>query len=246
LIPNSNRSWPVPRRPWALRMSWIDLAFLHWPVSPELLRPLIPDSLALDTFKGEAWIGVVPFEMANVRARLAPPIPTAANFAELNVRTYVRLDDRAGIWFMSLDAASWLAVMGARITCHLPYFHAEMRMSRTGEVVNYLSERDHRGAAKAAFKGRYMPIGPVTESVVGSLESWLTDRYCLFTAGCRGQIYQLDVHHPSWPLQLATVEIEENTMAAAFGIPLPRDPPLVHYSARLDVVGWLPVISASA
>lgn len=246
LSPNSHRSWPVPRRPWALRMTWIDLAFLHWPVPRELLKPLIPDSLTLDTFEGEAWIGVVPFGMANVRVRLAPPIPTATNFEELNVRTYVRQDDRAGVWFLSLDAASWLAVMGARTTCRLPYFHAKMRMTRAGKVIQYLSHRNHARAAKAAFQGRYCPTGPVTESVIGSLESWLTDRYCLFTAGRRGQIYQLDVHHPPWPLQLATVEIQENTMAGAFGIPLSCEPPLVHYSARLDVMGWLPVISPSA
>jgi uncharacterized protein len=223
-------------------MQWLDLLFLHWPVSPEVLRPLIPASLTLDTFQGAAWIGIVPFRMAKVRFRMAPPIPTATNFEELNVRTYVRLEDRAGVWFTSLDAASRLAVIGARISCNLPYFHAGMSLTRDAEVISYRSRRIHSGMPPATFVAKYWPTGAVAASAAGSLDEWLTERYCLFTAGRKGQIYQLDVHHHPWPLQPAAAAIEENTMASASGITLPDEAPLVHFASRLDVVGWRPIL----
>jgi uncharacterized protein len=237
----SHRPWPLPRRPWAIQMQWLDLLFLHWPVSPELVRPLIPATLTLDTFEGAAWIGVVPFRMANVRFRMAPPIPTATNFEELNVRTYVRLEDRAGVWFTSLDAASRLAVMGARISCNLPYFHAEMSLTRHAEVIHYRSRRIHSGAPQAEFVARYWPTAPVAASATGSLDRWLTERYCLYSAGRGGRVYRLDVHHHPWPLQKAAVEIERNTMVSAAGIALPAETPTVHFASRLNVLGWRPI-----
>jgi len=79
-----HRPWPLPPTHWVLSMRWHDLLFLHWPVRPELIRPLIPTAVELDTFDGWCWIGVVPFHMSGVRPRYVP-IPMA--FPELNVRT---------------------------------------------------------------------------------------------------------------------------------------------------------------
>lgn len=223
-----------------MQMSWCDLALLHWPVSPEALRRLIPAPLIADTFEGNAWIGVVPFRMANVRMRLAPPIPTSSEFPELNVRTYVHAGGVPGIWFISLDAASRLAVRGARVACNLPYFDAEMTIVRFREEVQYRSRRVHRRAPSAEFKGSYRPTGPVAPAVPGTLEHFLVERYCLFTIGRGQEVFQLDVHHRPWPLQAGEAEIETNTMGEAVGIALPAQPPLVHYAHRLDVLAWLP------
>lgn len=241
LYKTGHRPWPLPQRPWALQMSWRDLAFLHWPIAPEEIRAVVPEPLEVDTFDGQAWIGVVPFRMADVRLRLAPPVPTAADFEELNVRTYVRSGERAGIWFLSLDAASRLVVRGARFTCNLPYFHAAMAARRSGEKIEYRSRRTHRHAPAAEFSGRYWPTGPVAPAWHGSLEHWLAERYCLFTVGRGDKVFQLDVHHRRWPLQPGAAEIGTNTMAEAAGVSLPAQPPLVHYAAKLDVLAWPPM-----
>src|SRR5262245_22303344 len=100
----SHRPWPLPDRPWIMAMNWEQLAFLHWPVPAELLRPLIPAPLALDTFEGTAWLGVVPFLMSGVRPRFLPALPWFSRFRELNLRTYVTHGRKAGVWFFSLDA----------------------------------------------------------------------------------------------------------------------------------------------
>jgi uncharacterized protein len=133
-------------------MSWHELAFLHWPVSPHALRAVLPKTLTLDMFDGVAWLGVVPFWMSGVRPRLTPPLPGLATFAELNVRTYVVAGDKPGVWFFSLDAASRIAVRGARTLFHLPYFDARMSVSQEGGAVRYRSERTHRGAIEVSAR----------------------------------------------------------------------------------------------
>jgi uncharacterized protein YqjF (DUF2071 family) len=219
-------------------MTWCDLAFLHWPVRPEALRPLVPSGLQIDTFDGDAWVGVVPFRMDKVRLRSAPPVPTLHAFPELNVRTYVRAAGRAGVWFFSLDAASRLAVRVARFLYKLPYFDAEMAAQPDGEMVRYESRRVHRDAPSARFVARYGPAGSVHEAVPGSLDHFLVERYCLFMHDGRRGVGLLDIDHQPWPLQLGTVEISLNTMATAAGIALPPVPPIVHFARALDVRAW--------
>lgn len=229
-------------------MRWCDVGFLHWPVSSEALRPLVPATLQIDTFDGHAWVGVVPFRMEGVRLRGAPPVPTAHAFPEINVRTYVKAAGRAGVWFFSLDATSRLAVRGARLLYNLPYFDAEISVSRAEEpqrhstgrdpFVAYTSRRVHRGAPPAIFEGRYGPVDRVYEAMPGTLDHFLVERYCLFMHDPRRGLALLDIDHQPWPLQRGTVELKANSMVSAAGIDLPRLDPLVHVARELDVLAW--------
>jgi uncharacterized protein len=234
----AHRPWPFPRRPWVMAMQWHDLLFMHWPVPPAVMHAWIPSALALDTFDGTAWLGIVPFRMAGTRPRLVPPLPWLSAFPELNVRTYVTAEGKPGVWFFSLDASNPLAVRGARTLFHLPYYDAAMTIKSDGGVVRYTSRRTHRGAPSATFNGRYRPIGPVYYAAVGSLESWLTERYCLYAADRRGRLWRGDIHHTRWPLQPAEADIACNTMADPLQLSLPPRALLLHFAQRLDVVAW--------
>lgn len=223
-----------------MAMSWRDLLFAHWPVAPEAIRALVPAGLALDTFEGLAWVGVVPFRMTGVRLRGTPALPGPGAFPELNVRTYVVHGDKPGVWFFSLDAASMFAVAAARRWFHLPYYYAAMRCEVGRGEVAYRSRRAHRGAGPAHFVARYGPTGDPFLARPGSLEHWLTERYCLYSATPEGAILSGDVHHAPWPLQPAAARIDVETMAQAAGIELPKTPPHLLFARRLDVVGWSP------
>jgi uncharacterized protein YqjF (DUF2071 family) len=238
LARTEHRPWPVPDRPWIMRQTWRDLAFLHWSCDAELLRPHVPAGLELDTFDGRAWIGVVPFHMTGIRLRGLPPVPGTHAFAELNVRTYVRGADRAGVWFFSLDAASTLAVEVARAWFHLPYFRASMRTEERDGRIEYASERRDRRGADAELVARYRGLGPAP-AARGSLEHWLTERYCLF-ASRRGSVVVADIHHVPWPLERAEVDIERCTMTDGHGVSVAGRAPLAHFAKRLDVVVWAP------
>jgi uncharacterized protein YqjF (DUF2071 family) len=236
----------MPRTPWVMRQRWEDLLFAHWTCSRETLRALIPAPLEIDTFESDAWLGVVPFRMSGVGLRGLPGLPGARAFAELNVRTYVRHGDKPGVWFFSLDAASPLAVSMARAWFHLPYYRAEMHVSASGEAVRYSSGRTHAGAPDAAFDARYGPTGPVALAAPGSLEHWLTERYCLYAGARDGRLWRGEIHHAPWPLQPAHAQISLNTMSQAARIELSTAPPLLHFARRLDVRLWAPSRLTSA
>src|SRR5919199_1179094 len=120
-----------------MHQNWGKLLFMHWRIDEELLRPLIPLELEIDSYDGSAWIGVVPFTMWNVRASFTPPVPWLSEFHELNVRTYVHYKGVPGVWFLSLDANSAVAVLGARTVFNLPYFNARISLEQEGDRVVY-------------------------------------------------------------------------------------------------------------
>jgi uncharacterized protein YqjF (DUF2071 family) len=237
LVPGEHRPWPRPRRPWLLAMQWHDLLFAHWPVHPRRLQPLIPPGLELQTFDGHAWIAVVPFRMAGTRPRGTPALPVVGAFPELNVRTYVTAGGKPGVWFFSLDAASPPAVEAARLLFHLPYIHALMACIPDGAGVRYASRRHPGDPRPAALRARYRPAGPVYTAAPGTLEHWLTERYCLYAANRRGQLWRGEIDHAPWPLQPAEAELPHNSMTAPLGLAL-QGPPLLHFARRLDVVAW--------
>jgi uncharacterized protein YqjF (DUF2071 family) len=168
-----------------------------------------------------------------------PSLPGISAFPELNVRTYVRVGDKPGIYFFSLDAGSRLAVQAARRLLNLPYFYAVMSVTPDGDAIGYDSQRDD-GSAAATFAASYRPAGAPFEAQHGSLEYFLTERYCLYNLDRHHAPYRLEIHHPPWRLQPADAEFTRNTMADAAGVALPDMLPLLHFSRRQDMVAWAP------
>lgn len=237
----AHRPWPLPDGPWIMFQSWRELLFAHWPVPFQALRPLVPPELVLEQFDGSAWIGLIPFRVTGLRPRLLPPLPGFSQFPEMNLRTYVRVGSRPGIFFFSLDAASTLAVLAARLGYRLPYFRADMRVHSRDGWVHYGSRR-YRGGAE--FAGRFRPVGEVFHAQAGTLEHFLIERYALYAIVGNGRILRGDIHHRPWPIQPAEAVIERNTVPAAHGISLPARAPLLHYAARQDTLVWPPKLGS--
>lgn len=235
----SHRTFPLPDTRWVIRQEWHDLLFAHWRIPIELLRQKVPQQLELDLWQGEAYIGVVPFLLRNIRPRSLPAMPVISHFAEINVRTYVSYKGIPGVYFFSLDAANLSAVLGARFAYALPYYHAKFEVKKQAEGVSYASCRLQR-PGPAEFRATYRPSSDVHsyELPERSLERFLSERYCLYAVTKR-HVYRTVVHHLPWPLQSAEAEIEHNTMTMPIGIPL-SEAPLLHFSEFMDVLTWLP------
>ncbi len=227
-----HRPWPLPAgRPWRMSETLDDLLFAHWRVSADAVREHVPDGLEVDERDGSAWLGVTPFAVNALRIRGTLPLPRVSSFRELNVRTYVSHDGKPGLWFFSLDSSSQVAVAAAKRLYRLPFFGADIILRRIGPRIRFDCARDDG----KAFSCSYQPVGQSFAAEPGSLEHFLTERYCLY-AERHGKLFRADIHHRPWPLQSAEATIELNTMPPAElrleGVPV------LHYSARQDVVLW--------
>lgn len=230
-----HRPWPVPATAWTWRQSWRDLLFAHWPVPAHELRHLVPAPLAIQEFDGTSWVGLVPFRMSGVMRRPFPDVPWVSAFPELNVRLYVEHDGRPGVWFLSLDATNPLAVWAARRFFHLPYFRARITLREDAEGVRYASRR---AGGAPLLDVRYRATSPPYETRLGTLEHFLTERYCLYARSPDGRLWRNEVHHAPWPLQSAAADFATNTYLASHGLPVAGPPALLHFARRIDVVVW--------
>src|SRR4051794_27395779 len=231
----AHRPWPMPPNAWLMGQSWRNLLFAHWPVPADVLRPLIPPTLRIDTWDGHAWLGITPFAVVGLSPRLGPPLPVVSRFVETNVRTYVTVGDRPGIFFLTLDADSWLAVAGARVTYRLPYRRAAVRRLHSEGGV------EHRTTSAALdLAANYRPAADGAIAPAGSLEWFLVERYCLYAAR-DGRIERADIHHRPWQLHRPAdgCRIEGVWVRGVGALPPPA---LLHVAPRQDVVVWPPAI----
>lgn len=234
-----HRPWPVPDSPWIMEQTWRDLLFAHWSYPVDEVRAVLPSELTIDTFDGKAWVGVVPFMLEDLRPRGVPALPAVSSFPELNVRTYVTIDNKPGVYFFSLDAASKLAVMAARTLFHLNYFDAEMGITPTPTGIEYTSRRIDARGAPATFRAHYTPIGEAMTPGPGTLDYFLTERYCLYSVN-NSNVSRLEIHHRPWLLQPADAELDARDMLTAAGLAAPRGNALLHFASIQPMIGWPP------
>ncbi|MCH1481813.1 MAG: DUF2071 domain-containing protein [Candidatus Poseidoniaceae archaeon] len=225
--------FPMPKRRHTLDQEWRFLTFMHWRVDIEKLRPHVPKGLEIDTFEGYAYIGLVPFMMKHVRPSWFVSTPGISNFPEFNIRTYVKKDGIAGVFFLTLEAKSLVTCNFAPRTYGLPYRYAKGSVKKIGENWNWNSSRNH-GLFKLA--GTTEVIGEQMQAQPGSLEEFLFERYSLYTSH-KGSLRRGYTHHNKWKFQLAKVDLTENSLTESFnlGIEQPLTPELVHYSDGVRV-----------
>jgi uncharacterized protein YqjF (DUF2071 family) len=240
LFATAHRPWPAPMTPWIMTQRWNDLLFLHYSLPPEVVRAQVPEVLTLDTYRQRAWVSITPFWINHLRPPGVPSLPWLSHFNEINVRTYVSYGGKPGIFFFSLDAGNLSAVWGARMFYRLPYWQASVKVKgKGGPKIEYASKRQH-GPRPAELKCSYGPASTRRfHAHPGSLEYFLSERYCLYAVS-RKRLYRGEIHHLPWELQEATFELEANSMAKPAGLELPGQPDLACFSRELKVLFWAP------
>ena len=228
-----------------MRQRWEKLLFMHWPVGPQVVEPLLPPGIELDTFDSQAWIGVTPFSLTHLRVASLPSIPGLNAFDEINLRTYVHVNGRPGVWFFSLDASRMVPAMAARLFFAVPYYGAEIEFRNEAGDFDFTMERT--GPPRAQFHARWRHGVRLRAPDTESLAFFLTERYCFFAVEA-GQIHTTRIYHPPWILEEAELLAHESTLFAAAKLPTPSSQPLLHFSRSLDVDVWplMPVAEAFA
>ncbi|WP_147803243.1 YqjF family protein [Alkalicoccus halolimnae] len=223
----------IKNKYWLARQTWEDLLFLHWTVDPEILKPFIPAPLELDTFDGKAWVGVVSYSATHNEARKMRSIFSMKPFLELNVRTYVTYKGDSGVFFITLDADSLLAVRGARLIAGLPYFYADMTLNKNDRIL-YKSMRTHKNEPRAGFQCAYEPVSKPFFSEPGTLEYFLTERYSLWKSR-NGKAIKGPIDHEPWDLQSASAEIYKNELLDFLPADSLGEGPIAHYCREKTV-----------
>jgi hypothetical protein len=208
---------------WVMRQDWVDLSMLHWRLPEDAttrLESQLPSGVELDRFDGEAWVTVVPFRMSKIRPRFLPWLPFVSDFPELNLRTYVTVNGKAGVWFLSLDTPSRSAVYIGCNWYSLPYY-------RSSQKIKYDSQSQHFQSNRATSKldVKVQRESEYTTAAESTIEEFLFERYCLVSSH-RGQIHVVDVEHAPWQFATASCSIQENTITSelACGLDLEIDP----------------------
>jgi hypothetical protein len=243
-----HRPWLPPDAQWLISQSWNDVLFVHFAMAPSALRPLVPETLTLELYDGAAWLTIAPFCTSHLRPSGIPPLPMLSFFPQVNMRTCVRRDDKPGIFNFSADAANLSAVWFARVFFRMQYWHSTIQVSgatvrarKSGEnTIHFRSRRLHGPAARngpATFDVAYSPEGATEPARPGSLDEFLTERYCVYSHN-RGKLYRTELHHQPWQLQHTGVEIQTNTLAEPLGLSLPLQPDLCHFSRCNKLLTW--------
>ncbi len=219
------------------QQTWENLLFVHFTFPAPVVRALVPAELELDLWEGEAWVGIVPFEMKDIRPAF---VPIGLDFLETNLRTYVHRRGEPGVFFFSLEASSLLAVEAARFGWGLPYFHADMATITCGPG-RTRTTTDRRGVSPGVRSTFDYSVGPALgASAVGTLEHFLLERYYLFTVR-EGRVSKGQVHHVPYPAHAATLHAFHDDLMQAAGLPGPSGPPgsrqpaSVHFSPGVEV-----------
>lgn len=229
---------------WVWRQVWRDVLFLHWRINPDCLRPVVPAELTIDTRDGHAWVSIVLFRL-QVAPIWLPYLPGLSSLVEANLRTYVSLGDRPGIYFFSIHADNRAALNLARLMTPLPYQWASIRYLADGERCA-CELRDARSApCKLSFQASILPS--LSSSHGDTQKSWLLERYRAYakprrpalkaaTSG-RGvghnDLQQGTVAHERWRVQAVQTTLQTNTLGQPFGLNLDRPPDDAHFCREM-------------
>jgi uncharacterized protein len=224
-----HRPFPLPEKKWFIYQQWKDNLFLHSPVEPKLVKPLLPAGLELDTISGYAWVSVVVFSITDLRTRFLPVLPLLPAFNELNLRTYVKYDNIPGIYFLQIKADSTKAVMLNRAMTKLPYQYADIR--KTPSFHYHMNAEKEGNLLDIDFKaGSFF-------NEVPALDRWLTERYCCYQDD-GAKLYRYNIHHPVWPLY----RVDPNDHLMRFNFPnwklTDESVHVMHYSPLQTSLIW--------
>jgi uncharacterized protein YqjF (DUF2071 family) len=175
---------------WIISQRWSDVLFLHYEVDAKELQEKVP--YPIDFFKGKAIVSIVPFAMGRIRFPFLPAIPGFSKLYELNLRTYVRINNRPAVYFFTLDSNHLPGVLVARLFFSLPYRWKKMQLNNQK---NY-----HFKSPALELRARIDSTDSTTD-----FDLWCTERYALVTKFFGKDLWGV-VEHEKWKLQKADLE----------------------------------------
>ncbi|PYF08290.1 YqjF family protein [Ureibacillus chungkukjangi] len=236
-VENSNlneRQKLTTNLPWIMKQTWKDILFAHYPVPREALEKIVPSELTVDTFYQTGWVSIVPYLTSSMHLRGVPPVPGLSTYPGFNIRTYVTMNGKPGVYFFRLTAAKHLAAFSAKAFFQLPYLQMDMNMKRDKNLIVFESEEK----AGLELSCNYRSVSEASPTNRGSLEEWLLERYCLYNVSKKGVPLRADILHEPWLIEKAEAEFQQNTLLSSIGIEPQNEKPILHYAKKRIVRFW--------
>jgi len=223
----AHRPWEIPNKGWEFYQEWNNAIFLHWQVELDELKKLVPKELEIDLFEGKPWISVVAFTMEKIRPKNLPSFSPISNFDEINIRTYVRSNNKTGVYFLSIEGGKKLSCQIAKIVSELPYRYSKIRRSEN-QYESYNSEFNDRLDIQFTVRKE------LKEKT--KLDKWLTERYALFQ-DTDTSINEFEIHHLEWEIHALDFK-KLNLKYQKFDKLLKNEPNKTQYSKGVKVIAW--------
>jgi len=222
-----HRPWKIPSQNWKYYQEWNNVVFLHWPVNLVELKKIVPKKIEIDLFEGIPWVSLVAFTMENIRPRILPTFYPVSNFDEINIRTYVKMNNKTGVYFLSIEGSKWISCKIAKGLSALPYIYSKMDRDEN----HYRSKNRKYGDS---FNVQYSVGGEI--KIKTHVDTWLTERYALFQ-DTEKFIKEYEIHHIEWPIQ--EIEIDAlNINYPRFTELIDEIPKKMHFSKGVQVIAW--------
>jgi hypothetical protein len=209
-----------------LTMDWEDLVFLNYPCKPESVQKLLPKGMLVDLFENKAYLTIAPLTMSNF-SLYSWKFLFQKRFYECNVRTYVKVGKKKGVYFFSLDADSILEVLGAKTIFYLNYRYRSIKFSlKKGHYDFFMKnpfnykEKTHISLNVSKEKGGFTP-----------LIRFISDRYSYFVRN-KNHLFEGIVEHKDWQFHEVNVVKVETDLLKRFEI---DDLPVAVYAKKTTV-----------
>lgn len=223
----AHRPWEIPTDSWKFYQEWNHAIFLHFQVELTELEKFVPKELEIDLFEGKPWVSVVAFTMEKIRPKYLPSFPPISNFDEINIRTYVKSNNKTGVYFLSIEGGKRLSCKVAKGISELPYRFSEIKRTDLKYQSKNLEFNDRLDIE--------FNIGEeLTEKT--ELDKWLTERYALFQDSSKS-INEFEIHHLEW--QISQIDLQKLDLNyPRFNKLISNKPDKVQYSKGVKVLAW--------
>jgi len=191
------------------------------------LKKFVPNELEIDLFDGKPWVSIVAFTMEKMRPKNMPSFPPISDFHEINIRTYVKSNNKSGVYFLSIEGGTNLSCKIAKGISELPYRYSKIKRTEN-QFKSYNSEfNDKFNLGFTIGKEIYKKT---------ELDKWLTERYALYQDSEKS-INEFEIHHIEWPINeidLKNVDLNYER----FDKLIKNEPNKAQYSKGVKVIAW--------
>lgn len=176
-----------------LKAHWKNLIMINYEIDPNILKPYLPLGTELDFYNGKCFVSLVGFMFKNTKV-LGLKLPYHINFEEVNLRFYVKHNNKRGVVFIKEIVPKPLITFIANTVYNEHYITHKMKHIND-EVSNHYLYQWYVNDVKQEFSVNTLNVDiPLKEN---SESEFIAEHYYGYTKH-KNKTYEYEVKHPKW------------------------------------------------